>query len=163
MVSSRENGDGCHTETAEPLDLTPEQGAPFGVFESSNKTVKLNNVETRKISKLNDADTKPNISSTINNDLKACSESCVNNLFETRDVEVLEYGPHLENQGGGDNWATDRSQRKSVEIPSVTNEKDDWKSCAICLEEVEKGLKNHKGCSCFLCDSCIEVSFQVMI
>lgn len=35
---------------------------------------------------------------------------------------------------------------------------DDWKSCAICLEEMNKDMRRHVGCDCVLCEVCIEVS-----
>lgn len=119
--------------------------------------MRLNNVGTKRIFKPNETETKSNISSTINNNLKACSEPCVNNLVESKEDEpIIEYGPHLEHQGGGDAWAANDTPAKPME----TNESNDWKTCAICLEEVERGLKNHKGCSCFLCDHCIERSVK---
>lgn len=33
---------------------------------------------------------------------------------------------------------------------------DDWKSCAICLEEMNKDMRRHVGCDCVLCEGCIE-------
>ncbi|XP_026286437.1 uncharacterized protein LOC113212074 isoform X1 [Frankliniella occidentalis] len=33
---------------------------------------------------------------------------------------------------------------------------DDWKSCAICLEEMNKDMRRHVGCECVLCEGCIE-------
>lgn len=36
---------------------------------------------------------------------------------------------------------------------------DDWKSCAICLDEMNKDMRRHIGCDCVLCEGCIEVNF----
>lgn len=33
---------------------------------------------------------------------------------------------------------------------------DDWKNCAICLEEMNKDMRRHIGCDCVLCEGCIE-------
>ncbi|XP_034230105.1 uncharacterized protein LOC117638965 [Thrips palmi] len=33
---------------------------------------------------------------------------------------------------------------------------DDWKNCAICLEEMNKDMRRHVGCDCVLCEGCIE-------
>lgn len=159
MTSSRDC-DSCQTDTVEPLDLTPEQAPIFNMADSSDNTVLLNNVESQRTSKLSETDGKTNISSTINNNLKACTEPCVSSLYESWDIEVVEYGPYLEHQGAGDTWPS--AGRSKVEL-SPTTDKDDWKSCAICLEELEKGLKNHKGCSCFLCDNCIEVKGKMTV
>lgn len=142
--------------TGEPLDLTPEQMSPsHSSAQSGSITVKLNNVETRRGSRLNESEPKSSISSTINNNLKE-SEGPSWDPVEAPMIGPVFYGPHLEgHQGEGDTWPSgDRC--RPMDLTSA--DKDDWKSCAICLEEVEKGLKNHKGCSCFLCDSCIEVS-----
>jgi hypothetical protein len=35
---------------------------------------------------------------------------------------------------------------------------DGWRSCAICLEEMDTDLRRHASCSCVLCESCIDVS-----
>lgn len=35
---------------------------------------------------------------------------------------------------------------------------DGWRSCAICLEEMDTDLRRHISCSCVLCESCIDVS-----
>jgi len=37
--------------------------------------------------------------------------------------------------------------------------RDGWRSCAICLEEMDTDLRRHVSCSCVLCESCIDVSF----
>lgn len=152
VVSKKDVAEGY--QASEPLDLTPEQLPFVNVLESSNKTVKLNNVEIRRISRQCESDSKSNISSTINNNLKEDVKTSACVMIEGPEIGPV-YGPHLEHElGGGDTWTTDKG--RPVDLTS--NDKDDWKSCTICLEEVEKGLKNHKGCSCFLCDSCIEVN-----
>ncbi|XP_049763411.1 uncharacterized protein LOC126092050 [Schistocerca cancellata] len=44
-------------------------------------------------------------------------------------------------------------------LTAPVNEKGDgWKSCAICLEEMDSNLRRHVSCSCVLCESCIEAS-----
>ncbi|XP_069684721.1 uncharacterized protein [Periplaneta americana] len=35
---------------------------------------------------------------------------------------------------------------------------DGWRSCAICLEEMDTDLRRHASCSCVLCESCIDTS-----
>lgn len=147
-----------HCATNEPLDLTPDQAPFLHSLESSNKTVKLNNVETRRISRQSESESKSNISSTINNNLKEESDLSPCRLVEAPVIGPVFYGPQLEHQGGGDAWVTEKCRPMDL----TSSDKDDWKSCAICLEEIEKGLKNHKGCSCFLCDSCIEVLMKYL-
>ncbi|EEB11671.1 predicted protein [Pediculus humanus corporis] len=161
VSSSLSKGDSASLHRSEPLDLTPEQYPVSHALELGSKTVKLNNVETRKMIKQSESDTtKSNISSTINNNLKEESDLLSSNgrtsIESSPFIGPVFYGPHLEDQGGGDAWVTEKC--RPVDLTS--SDKDDWKSCAICLEEVEKGLKNHKGCSCFLCDSCIERSVK---
>ncbi|XP_066993985.2 uncharacterized protein [Anabrus simplex] len=43
-------------------------------------------------------------------------------------------------------------------ISSPAEQGDGWKSCAICLEEMDSDLRRHVSCSCILCESCIETS-----
>ncbi|KAJ9574660.1 hypothetical protein L9F63_008192, partial [Diploptera punctata] len=35
---------------------------------------------------------------------------------------------------------------------------DGWRSCAICLEEMDTDLRRHAACSCILCEDCIGTS-----
>ncbi|PSN45203.1 hypothetical protein C0J52_07148 [Blattella germanica] len=35
---------------------------------------------------------------------------------------------------------------------------DGWRSCAICLEEMDTDLRRHASCSCILCETCIDTS-----
>ncbi|KAK7793466.1 hypothetical protein R5R35_013843 [Gryllus longicercus] len=43
-------------------------------------------------------------------------------------------------------------------VPSPSEQGDGWKSCAICLEEMDLDLRRHTACSCVLCEPCIETS-----
>lgn len=50
-------------------------------------------------------------------------------------------------------------ERLTGNLASGPGEKGDgWRSCAICLEEMDTDLRRHASCSCVLCESCIDVS-----
>lgn len=50
-------------------------------------------------------------------------------------------------------------ERLTGNLVNVSGEKGDgWRSCAICLEEMDTDLRRHASCSCVLCESCIDVS-----
>lgn len=53
------------------------------------------------------------------------------------------------------NQAYFRNEVESTEPSSVERS---WKSCAICLEDMEDSkLRKHTSCCCLLCQLCIEV------
>nr|CAD7449085.1 unnamed protein product [Timema bartmani] len=71
--------------------------------------------------------------------------------------------------GGGDTAGVesmDDSESQSLDLDSLTQpgllsigeRGDGWKSCAICLEEMDKDLRRHTSCNCILCESCIDSS-----
>nr|CAD7404849.1 unnamed protein product [Timema cristinae] len=71
--------------------------------------------------------------------------------------------------GGGDTAVVesmDDSEFPSLDLDSLTQPSllsigergDGWKSCAICLEEMDKDLRRHTSCNCILCESCIDSS-----
>lgn len=43
-------------------------------------------------------------------------------------------------------------------IHSPGEQGDGWRSCAICLEEMDLDLRRHTACSCVLCETCLETS-----
>ncbi|XP_046396757.1 uncharacterized protein LOC124163729 [Ischnura elegans] len=49
-------------------------------------------------------------------------------------------------------------KRKDPVIVGGVGTSDGWRSCAICLEEMDTDLRVHSACSCVLCESCIETS-----
>lgn len=63
--------------------------------------------------------------------------------------DALAFGPLTESE----------YERLASNLAGGPGEKGDgWRSCAICLEEMDTDLRRHASCSCVLCESCIDVS-----
>nr|CAD7260443.1 unnamed protein product [Timema shepardi] len=76
--------------------------------------------------------------------------------------------------GGGDTAGVesmDDSEFQSLDLDSLTQpgllsigeRGDGWKSCAICLEEMDKDLRRHTSCNCILCESCIDLANALVV
>lgn len=64
-------------------------------------------------------------------------------------IDTLAFGPLTESE----------YERLAGNLASGPGEKGDgWRSCAICLEEMDTDLRRHASCSCVLCESCIDTS-----
>jgi hypothetical protein len=62
--------------------------------------------------------------------------------------DTLAFGPLTESE----------YERLTCNVGGPCEKGDGWRSCAICLEEMDTDLRRHASCSCVLCESCIDVS-----
>ncbi|XP_071451477.1 uncharacterized protein [Hetaerina americana] len=81
-------------------------------------------------------------------------------LHPTAEPLDLTHARGLEGKQGssGDLGSAGGSEDKRKEHMIVASGSDGWRSCAICLEEMDTDLRVHSACSCVLCESCIETS-----